>query len=155
MRFMQSGFTLVEILAVTAIVGVVLGLAVPALKDGHFRVSSGETTAVREMQSVVRAQSQYRARFGKYTASLDDLGPPGTGRAKGPLAADLIPASLAAPQKDGYWFAMVLTRTGYALLGGPRIYVLNGRRTFYVNQDGVVHESWGERPACADSPVFK
>jgi type IV pilus assembly protein PilA len=155
MRFRQRGFTLVEILVVSAIVGVILAIAVPALKDGHFRVSSRETTAVREMQSVVQAQSEYRSRFGKYAASLDDLGPPGSGRAKGPRAAGLIPASLASSEKDGYMLAMVLTRSGYALLGGPRIYALNGRRTFYVNQDGVVHESWGERPASADSPVFK
>jgi type IV pilus assembly protein PilA len=155
MRNRQRGFTLVEILVVSAIVGVILAIAAPALKDGHLRVSSRETTAVREMQSVVRAQSQYHARFGKYAASLDDLGPPGNGRAKGPQAADLIPASLASPQKDGYLFAMVLTRPGYALLASPRIYALHGRRTFYVNQEGVVRESWGERPASADSPVFK
>jgi hypothetical protein len=48
-----------------------------------------------------------------------------------------------------------LTRPGYALLASPRIYALNGRRTFYVNQEGVVHQSWGERPGSADSPVFK
>jgi prepilin-type N-terminal cleavage/methylation domain-containing protein len=155
MRFRQRGFTLVEILVVSTIVGVILAIAVPALKDGHVRVSNGETTAIGEMQSLVRAQSQYRARFGKYAASLDDLDPPGSGRAKGPRAAGLIPATIASPEKDGYLFAMVLTRSGYALLGSPRIYALNGRRTFYVNQDGVVHESRGERPASADSPVFK
>jgi prepilin-type N-terminal cleavage/methylation domain-containing protein len=155
MRFRQRGFTLVEILVVSAIVGVILAIAAPALKDGHVRVSSRETTAVLEMRSVVRAQSQYRSRFGKYAASLDDLAPPGSGRATGPRAAGLIPASLASPQKEGYLFAMVLTRSGYALLGSPRIYALDGRRTFYVNQDGVVHESLGDHPASADSPILK
>jgi prepilin-type N-terminal cleavage/methylation domain-containing protein len=152
---LQFGFTLVETLVVSAIAGIILAIAIPALKDGHFRVSSRETTAVREMQSVVRAQSQYRARFGKYAASLDDLAAPGNGRAKGPRAAGLIPVSLASGEKDGYLFTMVLTRTGYALIASPRIYAVNGRRTFYVNQDGVVHESLGERPASADSKVFK
>jgi hypothetical protein len=102
--------------------------------------------AVREMQLIVRAQTQYRARFGKYAASLDELGP---------RAAALIPASLVSPEKEGYLFAMVRTRTGYALLASPRIYVFDGRRTFYANQDGVIHESRGERPASSDSPVFR
>jgi prepilin-type N-terminal cleavage/methylation domain-containing protein len=146
MRYRQRGFSLVEILIVTAIVGAIVAIAVPALRNGRVKLSGGETTAVREMQLVVRAQSQYRAHFGKYAASLEELGP---------RAAALIPRSLVAPEKDGYLFAMVLTRTGYALLASPRIYLVDGRRTFYVNQSGVVHESWGDRPASADSPVFR
>ena len=146
MRYRQRGFSLVEILVVTAIVGAIVALAVPALRNGHVKVSGGETMAVREMQLIVRAQTQYRARFGKYAASLDELGP---------RAAALIPASLVSPEKEGYLFAMVRTRTGYALLASPRIYVFDGRRTFYANQDGVIHESRGERPASSDSPVSR
>ena len=58
-------------------------------------------------------------------------------------------------EKDGYLFAMVLTRTGYAVVASPRIYLLDGRRTFYVNQSGVVRESRGERPASSESPEFQ
>jgi type IV pilus assembly protein PilA len=155
MRYRQRGFSLVEVLVVTAIVGIILAISVPALRSGRLPLSGGETMAVREMQFVVRAQTQYLAQFGKYAASLDELGPPENGRAKGPRAADLIPASLASSEKDGYLFAMVLTRTGYALLASPKIWSFTGRRTFYVNQNGVVHQNRGERPASADSPEFK
>jgi len=146
MRDKQRGFSVVELVVVAVIVGIIGAIAVPALRSGHLAVSAPEAKAVREMQLVVRAQKQYRAKFGKYAATLDQLGPG---------AAALIPASLVSPEKEGYQFAMVSTRIGYALVASPRIYVLDGRRTFYVNQDGVVHQNLGERPASADSPVFR
>ena len=146
MRNRQRGFSVVELVVVAMIVGIIGAIAIPALRSGHLAVSAPEAKAVREMQLVVRAQKQYRAKFGKYAATLDQLGPG---------AAALIPASLVSPEKEGYQFAMVSTRFGYALLASPRIYVLDGRRTFYVNQDGVVHQNLGERPASADSPLFR
>jgi len=135
MQYRQRGFSLVEILVVTAIVGVIVAIGLPALTSGHLGVSAPEAKAVREMHLPFRAQTQHRAQFGKYAASLDELGP--------------------HAENDSYLFAMVLTRTGYALLASPRIYLVDGRRTFYVNQSGVVHESRGDRPASADSPVFR
>jgi prepilin-type N-terminal cleavage/methylation domain-containing protein len=134
MRSRQRGFTLLEMLVVTAIIGVIIAVGVPALRDGRVGVSGGEAMAVPEMQYFVRAQTQYRARFGKYAASL---------------------AELASAEKDGYLFAMVGTRAGYVVVASPKIWGLNGRRSFYVNQDGVVRESRGERPASFDSPIFK
>jgi hypothetical protein len=74
----------------------------------------------------VRAQAKHRAQFGKYAASLGELG-------------------LASAETDRYQFALVGTRGGYALLARPRIYLL----------DGVVHENLGEWPASAESPVFR
>jgi Tfp pilus assembly protein PilE len=136
MRYRQVGFSIVEMVVVGAIVGTILAIAAPAIRSGHLGVSAPEAPAVREMQLAVRAQAKHRTQFGKYAASLGELG---------------LPSS----ETDSYQFALVGTRTGYALLASPRIYMLDGRRTFYVNQDGVVHQSIGERPASADSPVFR
>jgi prepilin-type N-terminal cleavage/methylation domain-containing protein len=136
MRYRQRGFSLIEMTVVGVIVGVVVAIAAPALRSGHLGVSAPEVKAVREMQLAVRAQAKHRAQFGKYAASLDELG-------------------LASAETDRYQFALVGTRGGYALLARPRIYLLDGRRTFYVNQDAVVHQSMGEQPASADSPVFR
>jgi prepilin-type N-terminal cleavage/methylation domain-containing protein len=131
---MQRGFSRVEILVVTAIVGTILALGAPIVKGGHIPVSGRERTAVGEMQSVVHAQARYRVRVGKYAASLDQLG---------------------MPEKGGYLFAMVLTHSGYALVASPRVYFLDGRRTFYVNESGVVRESFGNRPASSESTEFQ
>jgi hypothetical protein len=120
---------LIEMAVVAVIAGTIVAIAAPAVRSGHLGVSAPEAKAVGEMQLAVRAQAKDRAQFGKYAASLGELG----------LAS----------------FALVGTRGGYALLASPRIYMLDGRRTFYVNQDGVVHQSMGELPASADSPVFR
>lgn len=127
---MQRGFSRVEILVVTAIVGVIVALGAPMVKNGAIPVSGRERMAVREMQSMAHAQALYRGRFGRYAASLDQLG---------------------MAENGGYLFAMVLTRRGYAVVASPRIYLIDGRRTFYVNQSGVVRESRGERPASGES----
>jgi hypothetical protein len=121
---------------VGAIVGTILAIATPALRSGHLGVSAPEAKAVREMELAVRAQAKHKAKFGKYAVSLGELG-------------------LVSSETDRYQFVLVGTRAGYALLGSPRIFLVDGRRTFYVNQDGVVHQSWGERPASADSPIFR
>jgi prepilin-type N-terminal cleavage/methylation domain-containing protein len=130
MRDRIRGFSRLEMLVVMTIVGAIVALGAPMLKSGRIPLSRGERMAVCEMQSVVQEQARYRERFGKYATSLDQLG-----------MAD----------KDGYLFAMVLTRTGYAVVASPRIYLIDGRRTFYVNQSGVVRESRGERPASGES----
>src|SRR5277367_414807 len=113
---MRRGFSGVEMMVVAAIIGTILALGAPMVKSGTIPVSCREWMAVREMQSVVQAQERYRVRFGKYAASLDQLG---------------------MAENGGYLFALVLTRTGYALVASPRIYLIDGRRTFYVNQSGV------------------
>jgi prepilin-type N-terminal cleavage/methylation domain-containing protein len=136
MRYRQRGFSLIEMAVVGVIVGAIVAIAAPALRSGHLGVSAPEAKAVREMQLAVRAQAKHRAQFGKYAASLGELGQ-------------------ASSETDRYQFALLGTHAGYALLASPRTYMLDGRWTFYVNQDGVVHQSMGERPASADSPVFR
>jgi hypothetical protein len=89
------------------------------VKSGHIPVSRGERSVVSEMHSGVQAPTRYRARFGNFAASLDQL-------------------------------EMAATRSGYAVVASPRTYLIDGRRTFYVCQSGLVRESRGERPASGE-----
>lgn len=130
---LKNGFSRAEILVVSAIVCGIVALGAPIVKNGRISFSAGERSAVGEMQAVVHAQTQYRVRSGKYATSLNQL---------------------EIAEKDGYQFTMVATRAGYTLVAVPRVYYLNGRRTFYVNQSGVIRESWGERPASEESPAL-
>ena len=98
--------------------------------------------------------SPLRTAFGKYAASLAELGPPNRGGAEGPQGAHLIPAALASGEKNGYLFVLSLTPAGYTLNATPKTFGSTGRRTFYLDQDGVVHQNWGRDPATADSPEF-
>jgi hypothetical protein len=76
---------------------------------------------VREVQTLGQAQTQYQSQFGKFAASLAELGPP-AGAAAGPQAANLIPASLASGEKDGYLFVIPLTPVGYSVNANPKVF---------------------------------
>lgn len=136
-----------------AIIAVILGVAIPLLQKA--RLNAEETMVVRELHTIGQAQTQYQSQFGKYATTLIELGPPVRGGVDGPQAAHLIPANLASGEKNGYVFSMTTSAGKFAIIAIPKAFGNTGRRTFYLDQDGVVHQNWGSEPASADSPEFQ
>jgi type IV pilus assembly protein PilA len=149
MRWSRRGFSLIELLVVVAVIVVLLTVAIPNLMKA--KLSATETMVVREVQTIGQAEMQYVSLFGKYAATLAELGPPATGMA-GPQAAELIPGKLASGEKNGYLYTLTLTSAGFAVTANPKEFGNTGRRTFYMDQNGVVHQNWGREPATANSP---
>jgi len=147
-----SGFSLIELLIVIAIILIILAIAVPKL--GSARMNANEMAVIREMQTINTMQTQYMSQFGKFATSLAELGPPASG-GPGPQAADLIPATLSSGEKDGYTFVMQATPSGYTLNANPKVYNTSGRRTFFSDQNMIIHQNWSAEPANASSPEFK
>lgn len=151
-RAKSAGFSLVELLIVIAIIMVIAGIAI---QNGHrARLNAVETIVVRQMQTIGQAQTQYLTQFGKYADTLAALGP-AIDRQEGPSAARLIPASLASGEKNGYIFTLKITPEGYVVLAMSKVFGSTGRCTFYLDQDGVVHQNWGKEPADAASQEFQ
>ena len=151
-RVRSRGFSLIELLIVIAIILIILAIAVPKL--GSARMNATETVVIREIQTIHQGQTQYLSQFGKYATTLAELGPPASG-GPGPQAADLIPASLASGEKDGYIFTMTATPQGYTVNANPKVYNSTGRRTFYSDQGMAIHQNWSQEPANASSPELK
>ncbi len=147
-----SGFSLIELLIVIAIILIILAIAVPKL--GSARMNATEMSVIKEMQTINEMQTQYMSQFGRFATTLAELGPPTSGTS-GPQAADLIPASLSSGDKDGYTFTMTGTPSGYSLTAVPKVFNTNGRRTFYSDQNMIVHQNWSAEPATANSPELK
>jgi type IV pilus assembly protein PilA len=103
---------------VIAIVPVILAIALPVMKSA--RLNAGEVAVAREVQTIGQVEIQYQSQFGKYAATLSELGPPANGAAVGPSRANLIPASLASGEKNGYVFTLRLTQDGFAINRPPR-----------------------------------
>ena len=152
LRPKRSGFSLVELLIVLAVIAVLLALAMPNLIGAY--KNAVETVVTREVQTIHQAQMQYLSQFGEYAETLAQLGPPANGAA-GPQAAKLIPRTLASGEKNGYIFTLTKTASGYAVNASPKVYPRDGRRTFYIDEDGTVHEHWGSEPATVNSPEIK
>ena len=151
-RRRQGGFSLIELLIVIAIILIILAIAVPKL--GSARMNATETVVIREVQTIHQAETQYMSNFGQYATSLAQLGPPTSG-GPGAQAADLIPASLASGDKDGYLFTLTATPTGYTINANPKVYNSTGRRTFYSDQSMTIHQNWSQEPATINSPELK
>src|SRR5690242_21791807 len=105
-RRYTRGFSLIELLIVIAIILIILTIAVREL--GTARMNASEMAVIREVQTINTAQSQYLSQSGRYATTLPELGPPAGG---GPwaAAAELVPASLASGEKDGYTCVLAAT----------------------------------------------
>lgn len=67
-----SGFTLIEIMIVVAIIGILTAIAYPSYVDHLYRSSRAE--AMSSLLDIANRQEQYYADNHKYTSSLADLG---------------------------------------------------------------------------------
>jgi type IV pilus assembly protein PilA len=145
----RRGFSLVELLIVVAIITLIVTIAVPYFNTA--RINAAETVVIREVQTIHQAQIQYQQQFGNYAQSLAQLGPPAGGAAS-PAAANLIPASLASGERNGYRFTLHPSPTGFVVQAEPKAFGSTGRRTFYLDENGTVHQNWGQAAATAESP---
>lgn len=151
-RRRARGFSLIELLIVIAIILIILAIAVPKL--GNARMNASEMAVIREVQTINTMQTQYMSQFGRFATSLAELGPPTSG-ASGPQAADLIPSSLSSGDKDGYIFTVAGTPSGYTVNANPKVFNTSGRRTFFSDQNMIIHQNWSAEPASASSPELK
>ncbi len=150
----ESGFSLIELLIVIAIILIILSIALPQMSKS--RMHAQEMAAIEELHTINQAQIQYQSEFGQFATTLNQLGPPtSAGAQEGPQAAGLIPANLAAGSASGYNFTVTQNAQGYAVVAVPKAFGSTGRRTFYSDPTGIVRENWGQDPATVSSPELK
>src|SRR5205085_12000254 len=91
-RTSRRGFSLIELLIVIAIILIIITIAVP--KYNRTQMYMRETAAVAAIQTIHKMQVQYQSQYGRYAASLTEMGPPQSG-APSAASADLIGNDLA------------------------------------------------------------
>lgn len=153
-RRRQTGFSLIELLIVIAIILIILSIALPQMSKS--RMHAQEMAAIEEMGTINKAEIQYYSQFNQYATSLAQLGPPATaGAAEGPQNAGLIPGSLASGSAGGYTFTLTQTPQGYGLSAVPKTFGSTGRRTFYTDPTGIIRQNWTQEPATEKSDELK
>ena len=149
----EFGFSLIELLIVIAIILIILAVAMPKLSKS--RMYAQEMAAIQAIHAIHQAETMYYSQFGKYAASLAELGPPTTGGAPGPGAADLIQEDLATGEKQGYKFTITAGPGGYVINANPIAFGTNGSRTFWSDQSMTIRQNFTAEPATATSQMFK
>lgn len=71
--YVSRGFSLIELLVVITIILIIVSIAIPILKTAELNMK--ETAVIKEVQTIARAETQYASQFGKYAATLVELGP--------------------------------------------------------------------------------
>lgn len=146
-----SGFTLVELMIVLAIVAVLLSLAFNEYRGMQAR--GNEASAIGSLRSIAAAQWQFALTCGnmKYATTLPALAQPVPTTGQGFLSPDLTSAE--AFEKSGYQFQMaakpldtappacngVTVAEGYAATADPVKPGLTGNYYYGVNADRVLY----------------
>ena len=160
----NSGFSLIELLIVVAIILIIAAIAIPNLLRA--RITANETSAVGSLRVVNTTVVQYSTTYSSapgagpncgVPAALINLGPPAPPTAAN---ADLIDAVLAAGTKSGYIF--VYTRTGvdangcgaaYTITGAPTTPGTTGQRFFFSDMSGVIRQNATVAATVLDNPI--
>src|ERR1051325_4915022 len=145
----RRGFSLIELMIVIAIIAII---ALPKLNRA--KMYAHETAAIKTIQTIHTAQTQYQSQFGRFAASLTELGPPASGQ-PGPQSADLIDTNLALGEKSGYKFTVTGTPAAYVISAVPAAYSSTGSRSFYSDQTMQIRQNYGAEPATPQSPELK
>jgi type IV pilus assembly protein PilA len=157
------GFSLVELLVVLAVILIVAAIAIPNLLESRMRAY--EASGVESLRVLVTAEHLYITTHGNgFSPTLNELR---TSGAPSCDAAALVDSVLASGVKNSYSFtytgvgALSVAAKGCAspgfgafqLNGDPIAPGPLGRRHFYSDQSGVIHQSW-TGPATAADPAI-
>ena len=139
----QSGFSLIELLIVVAIILIIAAIALPNLMVA--RMSANEASAVQSLRTIQSAETAYAITYQTvgFSANLADLsGASNSACSASSTQACLIDAILASGSKNGYtitWLGDGRTPSvSYNINADPFVRGSSGRRSFFTNYPGVI-----------------
>jgi prepilin-type N-terminal cleavage/methylation domain-containing protein len=136
----RGGFTLLELMLVVTILAIIMAIAIPGIQNA--RITANEASAISTLRTVTTVNVQYRLRFGRYPASLNNL-----------FAEGYIDSSVANPTKAGYTFTYVGNPQTFTFNGNPMNPGQSGFRYFYVDAVGVIRFNASAPATAADPPL--
>ena len=137
MKRSKTGFTLIELAIVVAIISVLAAIAIPNLLRA--RMTSNESAAISNLRTISASQVQFRQAIGRYAASFDELKTPPSGPAFLEGNWDIV--------KSGYTYALVGAGNDYAATSQPDLVDKSGTRAYFVDSSNLIRYVEGAGPA--------
>ncbi|MCH7909218.1 MAG: prepilin-type N-terminal cleavage/methylation domain-containing protein [Candidatus Hydrogenedentes bacterium] len=160
MNKQNSGFTLIELMIVVAIIGIIVAVTVPAFLTS--RMNANETSAIASLRMISTSQTGFLA-AGLRDDNVDGQADYGTltQLGDGTLSGEpFIDQLMALGTKQGYQLSIIVTTGGpltaprYDAYAVPTAITQSGIRKFYVNEEGVIrYTSDGSNPTMASNPL--
>jgi type IV pilus assembly protein PilA len=147
-RQRPSGFTLMELLIVIAIILILMLMAIPTI--GSLTKKGNETSAINSVQTVTKAEIQYQSSYpaNGYACSLQTLGGDPNAGPPTPAAAQILQGDLTSGYKSGYIFTITCKdkitingtdrSNGYEITAVPQTVGKTGDRGFCSDQFGSI-----------------
>ena len=140
MKRRSSGFTLVELMIVVAVLAIIASLAIPALLNS--RMAANEASSIASLRTISTLNERYRVRFSAYAGSLNNL-----------TTSGFIDSNLGSGLKSGYTYQYTGGSSTFSCSSGPETPGQSGRRYFFVDTTGVIRFSTTGTASSANSPI--
>ncbi|HEV2493081.1 MAG TPA: prepilin-type N-terminal cleavage/methylation domain-containing protein [Terriglobia bacterium] len=156
MKKNASGFSLIELLIVVAIILIIAAIAIPNLLRS--RMAANQASAVGSLRTLNTSEVTYATTYpAGFTPDLVSLGPPASGNPTS-AAAGLIDSVLAAGVKSGYSFTYATTAVSgrydtYTLNANPTTAGTTGTNYYFTDQTAVIRQNSTAAAAASDSPI--
>jgi type IV pilus assembly protein PilA len=159
MKKTSSGFSLIELLIVVAIILIIAAIAIPNLLRS--RIAANQASCVGSLRTLNTAEITYSSTYNTgYSGTLSDLGAPAAGSQPTSTAAGLIDSVLAAGIKSGYSLAYVAGAADtagnidtYTINGNPVVQGTTGQNYYFTDQSNVIRFNTAAAASATDSPI--
>jgi type IV pilus assembly protein PilA len=153
----SSGFSLIELLIVVAIILIIAAIAIPDLMRA--RMAANQASGVESCRAVTSAETIYYTLYNGFAPSLAALGGPVAGLPNA-TNAQLIDDVLSAGTKSGYNFtysALNVDASGnfqdFTLNADPVLAGITGVNHYFTNEPFVIHVNPSAVASVNDPPI--